>query len=147
MASRLARVGGVRRHAAPQLCGGPEGRPELWEISYDPAAEPIHDGVHDYRMGESIAKPGGRAPHPLEEPLDDFFFDQTYHHVLGATRPASLRAEGATAQVVNLNIRRKVADLPIAGMPHLGSGITFAWNGTTVLASPNLGAAPLTWWT
>jgi hypothetical protein len=23
-------------------------------------------------------------------------------------------------------------------MPHLGSGITFAWNGTTVLASPNL---------
>ena len=36
-------------------------------------------------------------------------------------------------------MRRKVADLPIAGMPHLGSGITFAWNGTTVLASPNLG--------
>ncbi len=23
-------------------------------------------------------------------------------------------------------------------MPHLGSGITFAWQGTTVLASPNL---------
>jgi hypothetical protein len=40
--------------------------------------------------------------------------------------------------VVNLDIRRKVAALPIAGMPHLGSGITFAWNGTTVLASPNL---------
>ena len=59
--------------------------------------------------------------------------------MLGATRPRqSAQAEGATAQVVNLNIRRKVADLPIAGMPHLGSGITFAWNGTTVLASPNL---------
>jgi hypothetical protein len=40
--------------------------------------------------------------------------------------------------VVNLDVRRKIADLPIAGMPHLGSGITFAWNGTTVLASPNL---------
>ena len=116
--------------------------PELWEISYDPAAEPIHDGyVHDYRMGESIAKPGfqGVRRTPLEEPLDDFFFDQTYTYVLGATRPRqSAQAEGATAQVVNLNIRRKVADLPIAGMPHLGSGITFAWNGTTVLASPNL---------
>jgi hypothetical protein len=40
--------------------------------------------------------------------------------------------------VVDLDARRKVADLPIAGMPHLGSGITFAWNGRTVLASPNL---------
>lgn len=40
--------------------------------------------------------------------------------------------------MVNLDIRRKIADLAIAGMPHLGSGITFAWKGATVLASPNL---------
>ncbi|MBO9676788.1 MAG: c-type cytochrome [Acidovorax sp.] len=116
--------------------------PELWEISYDPKAEPIHDGlVHDYKMGEAIAKPGylGVRRTPLSEPLDDFFFDQSYRHVLGATRPKSGTDERASAQVVNLDIRRKVADLPIAGMPHLGSGITFAWNGTTVLASPNLG--------
>jgi mono/diheme cytochrome c family protein len=114
--------------------------PELWEIAYDPAAEPIHDGlVHDYKMGEAIAKPGylGVRRTPLDEPLDDFFFDQGYRHVLGATRPKT--AEGAaTAQVVNLDIRRKVADLPLAGMPHLGSGITWPWRGTTVLASPNL---------
>lgn len=113
--------------------------PELWEISYDPQAEPIHDGlVHDYKMGESIAKPGflGVRRTPLTEPLDDFFFDQDYRHVLGATRPKS---DGSpSAQVVNLDIRRRIADLPLAGMPHLGSGITFAWNGTTVLASPNL---------
>lgn len=113
--------------------------PELWEISYDPKAEPIHDGlVHDYKMGEAIAKPGflGVRRTPLDEPLDDFFFDQSYRHVLGATRPKS---DGSpSAQVVNLDIRRRVAALPLAGMPHLGSGITFAWNGTTVLASPNL---------
>lgn len=122
--------------------------PELWEISYNPKAEPIYDGlVHDYKMGESIAKPGflGVRRTPLEEPLDDFFFDQSYRHVLGATRPKDVSASGpktgdgaATAQVVNLDARRKIADLPIAGMPHLGSGITFAWNGSTVLASPNL---------
>lgn len=114
--------------------------PEIWEISYDPQAGPIHDGlVHDYKMGESIAKPGylGVRRTPLSEPLDDFFFDQSYRHVLGATRPK--QGAGASAQVVNLDARTKVADLPIAGMPHLGSGITFAWNGTTVLASPNLG--------
>lgn len=114
--------------------------PELWEISYNPKADPIYDGlVHDYKMGEAIAKPGflGVRRTPLDEPLDDFFFDQSYRHALGATRPKT--GDGAaTAQVVNLDARRKIADLPIAGMPHLGSGITFAWNGSTVLASPNL---------
>ena len=113
--------------------------PELWEISYDPKVEPIFDGlVHDYKMGEGVAKPGllGVRRTKLDEPLDDFYFDQSYRHALGATRP---RADGApNAQVVNLDVRRKIAELPIAGMPHLGSGITFAWNGTTVLASPNL---------
>ena len=116
--------------------------PEVWEISYDPKAPPIYDGlVHDYKMGEAIAKPGyqGVRRTPLDEPLDDFFFDQDYRHVLGSTRPKTGAGDGApTAQVVNLDVRRKIAELPIAGMPHLGSGITFAWNGTTVLASPNL---------
>ncbi|QNP50347.1 nitrite reductase [Diaphorobacter aerolatus] len=121
--------------------------PEIWEISYDLKAEPIHDGlVHDYKMSEAIARPGylGVRRALVDEPLDDFFFDQGYRHVLGATRAKRDEADGsrnnqATAQVVNLDVRRKIADLPLAGMPHLGSGITFAWNGTTVLASPNLG--------
>ncbi|MFM2057382.1 MAG: hypothetical protein RLY71_1767 [Pseudomonadota bacterium] len=112
---------------------------ELWEISYDPKAEPIHDGyVHDYKMGEAIAKPGylGVRRTLLDEPLDDFFFDQSYRNALGASRPG---ADGqAHAQVVNLDVRRKIADLPLAGMPHLGSGITFDWQGRRVLASPNL---------
>ncbi|QIL43699.1 cytochrome C oxidase Cbb3 [Acidovorax sp. HDW3] len=116
--------------------------PELWEISYDKKAAPIYDGyVHDYKMGEALPKPGylGVRRTPLDEPLDDFFFDQSYRHALGATRPKAGAAASASAQVVNLDVRRKIADLPIAGMPHLGSGITFAWKGTTVLASPNLG--------
>jgi len=94
---------------------------ELWEISYDPAT----------KMGfQSVRRT------LLDEPLDDFFFDQGYQHVLGATRP---KIDGQpSAQVVNLDARKKIAELPIAGMPHLGSGITWAWNGTTVLASPNL---------
>jgi mono/diheme cytochrome c family protein/DNA-binding beta-propeller fold protein YncE len=119
---------------------------ELWEISYDPKAEDIFDGlVHDYRMREGISKPGflGVKRTRLEEPLDDFFFDQGYVNVLGATRAkppdAGAPAEAKpSAQVINLDVRRRIAELPIAGMPHLGSGITFAWNGTTVLASPNL---------
>ena len=120
---------------------------ELWEISYDPKAEDIHDGlVHDFRMGEGLGKRGflGIKRTQLEQPLDDFFFDQGYAHVLGATRPkeagdgAGTAAHAPTAQVINLDVRRRIATLPIAGMPHLGSGITFAWNGTTVMMSPNL---------
>ncbi|HEX6362022.1 MAG TPA: cytochrome D1 domain-containing protein [Albitalea sp.] len=112
---------------------------EVWEIPYDPKAEPIHDGlVHDFRLKESLPVPGflGVRRTLLDEPLDDFFFDQGYAHVIGATRP---RADGApSARVVNLDVRRAIAGLPLPGMPHLGSGITFRWRDTTVLASPNL---------
>lgn len=113
--------------------------PELWEISYDPGAAPVFDGlVHDHRMGEGLARQGylGVRRTPLEEPLDDFFFDDAYRHAFGTTRAG---ADGSTAaQVVNLDIRRRVATVPLSGMPHLGSGITFDWNGTRVMATTNL---------
>jgi DNA-binding beta-propeller fold protein YncE len=108
--------------------------PELWEVSYDDAAAPIYPGlVHDYQMGEGMAIPGHLNPRrtPLETVLDDFFFDQGYDHLIGASR------EGK-GQVVNLDAHRKIADLPLPGMPHLGSGITWPWQGRDILATPNL---------
>ncbi|MEJ6000321.1 cytochrome D1 domain-containing protein [Paucibacter soli] len=97
---------------------------ELWELSYDAAA---------------MRKPAELTPQrtALDEPLDDFFFDDSYAHVLGAARP---RADGTAmlGQVVNLDARRKISSLPIAGMPHLGSGISFDWQGRRLMASPNL---------
>ena len=108
--------------------------PELWEVSYDDNAAPIYPGlVHDYKMAEAIAIPGKLNPRrtPLENVLDDFFFDQSYVYLIGASR------EGK-GQVVNLDIRRKIADLALSGMPHLGSGITWEWRGRQVLATPNL---------
>jgi mono/diheme cytochrome c family protein/DNA-binding beta-propeller fold protein YncE len=129
--------------------------PELWEISYNPKAEPIHDGyVHDFRMGEAIAKSGylGIRRTPLSQPLDDFFFDPSYRYVIGAGRPADtarLATPASTAsappteaepsaQVINLDARQRVASLPLPGMPHLGSGISFQHQGRAVLATPNL---------
>lgn len=108
--------------------------PELWEISYDDNSPPIFEGlVHDYKMAEGIAIPGKLNPKrtPLEVKLDDFFFDQSYTNLIGASR------DGA-AQVINLNIRRKVADLELTGMPHLGSGITWELDGKSLMATPNL---------
>lgn len=112
---------------------------ELWEISYDRAALPVVDGpADDQRMAEAMAKPGYLDVHRtlLEEPLDDFFFDQPYRHAIGTARAA---ADGnAPAQVVNLDTRRRVASVPLGGMPHLGSGITFEWRDTRVLATTDL---------
>ncbi len=114
--------------------------PEVWEISYDPKAAPVADGfVHDYRMGEGDFKPGQFTPRRiyLTDYLDDFFFTQSYDELMGTSRDTN------RGQVINLDASRKVADLDIAGMPHLGSGITWPWKdagGITrnVMASPNL---------
>ena len=109
--------------------------PELWEISYDPNAAPVFDGfVHDFKMAEGLSHPGFLHPRRtrLEEPLDDFFFDQAYQNVMGAGRA------GGSGQVVNLNAHQKIASLDLPGMPHLGSGITWQRQGTTVMVSPNL---------
>ncbi len=109
--------------------------PEVWEIPYSPDHEPIFQGyVHDYRMGEGLAEKG---PFPvrrikLDDVLDDFFFDQKYEHLIGAAR------EGKGGQVVNLVVGRKIADIDLPGLPHLGSGITWEYEGKPVMATPNL---------
>jgi mono/diheme cytochrome c family protein/DNA-binding beta-propeller fold protein YncE len=109
--------------------------PEVWELTYDPKAPPVYEGyVHDYRHGEGVAAQG---PFPvrrivLDDVLDDFFFDQKYDHLIGASR------EGGKGQVVNLNVRRRIATVELPGLPHLGSGITWQWKGTPVLATTNL---------
>lgn len=86
---------------------GFERLPELWEISYDRAAAPIFDGlVHDYRMAEAIAAPGflGVRRTPLEAPFAARAVDAAGRSILGA---------GAAAlDVVNLDVRRRIASLP-----------------------------------
>lgn len=92
--------------------------PEIWELPYAKGA-PVEVGRTE-----------------LADILDDFYFDDSYTHVFGATRPDGNGV--GKGQVVNLNERRKIADLDIPGMPHLGSGIAFNYQGKRVLATPNL---------
>jgi mono/diheme cytochrome c family protein len=109
--------------------------PELWEISYDPKAEPVAEGlVHDYQFKEGAFRSPYLRPRriALDAVLDDFFFTQNYANVIGASR------EAARGQVVNLDVRHKIADLDLSGMPHLGSGITWQRDGRWVMATPNL---------
>lgn len=108
--------------------------PEVWELSYDESAPPVYAGlVHDFRMGEGIVVPGPFAPIRirLEDYLDDFFFSSSYEYLIGASR------EGR-GQIVDLDVKRKIASVDLPGMPHLGSGITWNYQGRPVLATPNL---------
>ncbi|HLS87757.1 MAG TPA: cytochrome D1 domain-containing protein [Burkholderiales bacterium] len=109
--------------------------PEIWEISYDPNAEPIPTGlVHDFRLREGAFVPGYLHPRRtlLDDVLDDFFFTPGYAEVVGASRG------GTQGQVVNLDVRRPVAKVDLPGLPHLGSGISWEREGRRVMATPNL---------
>ncbi|HPR07233.1 MAG TPA: cytochrome D1 domain-containing protein, partial [Denitromonas sp.] len=115
--------------------------PEVWEISYDPAVEDIPVGlIHDFKYKEGAFLRGYLNPRrtPLADILDDFFFTQDYSELIGATRA------GKKGQVVHLDVRKKIADLDLGGMPHLGSGITWEWHGHTMMASPNLEEGKIT---
>jgi mono/diheme cytochrome c family protein/DNA-binding beta-propeller fold protein YncE len=111
--------------------------PEIWEISYadEPRAGFAGGWIHDHRADSGDAAPVERFPVrriQLDDYLDDFFFDQDYLMVIGASR------DGGRGQVVDLDTARKIATLDIPGMPHLGSGITWERDGHTVMATPNL---------
>jgi len=87
--------------------------PEVWEIM------PTEPGFPVRRIR-------------LQRVLDDFFFDQSYSLLIGADRAQQ------GGQVIDLDTGGTVAQLPLDGMPHLGSGITWEYQGRPVMATPNL---------
>jgi len=111
--------------------------PEIWEVATDPNAPPVYAGfVHSHEKGMIEALPSAQGLFALRrievpEPLDDFFFDPPYRNLIGSAR------EGR-AVVVNLTVGRDIKQLDLPGLPHLGSGISWEWNGRPVLATPHL---------
>ena len=73
----------------------------------------------------------------LNEPLDDFFFSPDYRFLIGAARASE------KGVVIDLNIGSEVATLPLGGMPHLGSGISWVRDGRRVMATPHLKEAAI----
>ena len=101
---------------------------EVWEIPYGNGPSEQH-GTRDEAPDASKFQV---RRIPLDDYLDDFFFDQSYENLIGAARNAK------NGQVVSLEVGRKTADIDLPGMPHLGSGITWQHGNTPILASPNL---------
>lgn len=86
--------------------------PEAWEIQ-------VEEGEAQVRRMKT------------ETHLDDFFFDPEYEHLIGAAR------DGKHGHVIDLDTGDTVATLPLPGMPHLGSGITWEYEGQRVMATPH----------
>lgn len=112
--------------------------PELWELSYDPRAEPIYDGfVHDYRMGEGIAIPGFLNPRrtKLESPLQGLVFDRSHAFVLGR---AGAGADGrAQLHLVQLDVRRVIARFAVAGDPDMSAARALDGIGRSEIRVPD----------
>jgi mono/diheme cytochrome c family protein len=112
--------------------------PEIWEVAFTEDGGPYSEGfVHNNENGmeEAMGVEKGlfaRRRVDVSAPLDDFFFSPDYRELIGANR------EGETGVVVNLDVGREIASLPLPGMPHLGSGISWERNGHRVVAIPHL---------
>ena len=112
--------------------------PEIWEIATNPNADPVYEGyVHSHERGMVEALPSSKGLFArrrivVSEPIDDFFFDPEYRNLVGTAR------DGSRGVVVNLIVGREIAELPLPGMPHLGSGISWLRNGRRVMATPHL---------
>ena len=108
---------------------------QVWEISYEDNPPAGFSGwVHDYRKESGDADPLLSFPVrkiKVNDYLDDFFFNQSYDLIIGASRDSK-------GQVVNLDLGRVTHRIDLDGMPHLGSGITWEYKGKTILATPNL---------
>ncbi len=108
---------------------------EIWELNYSdtPPLGFSANWNHDYRKdsGDTIDTPFPIKRRPIEGYLDDFFFDQEYARLVGSSR------EGGT-RVFDLDLGRVTHTLDLEGMPHLASGITWPYQDTTVLATPNI---------
>lgn len=87
---------------------------EVWEFSYldNPSFVPRRILADDY--------------------LDDFSFTPDYRYLLATSR----KAKGG--QVIDMELGKTISEIPLPGMPHLGSGIYWQRGEQQVFATPNI---------
>lgn len=123
---------------------------EVWELPYsDKGGVEVFKGwAHDYKNESKaenwkydLSKESEKFPIrriKTDDYLNDFFFDPEYINLIGTARNSH------NGQVINLDTKKKVASIGLTGMPHLGSGITWSYQGKEVFASPNIKEGKIT---
>jgi hypothetical protein len=112
---------------------------EVWEISYDEKAEDIYDGlVHDFRMGEGVPVRGFLNPRRslLPEPLSSPSLDADQSQLLGNAGPGG---PGGRAQVLNLDVRKRIALLDGVQAPQAAAAAAWASGNRSLLLMPRAG--------
>ncbi|MCV6574246.1 MAG: nitrite reductase [Cohaesibacter sp.] len=92
---------------------------EVWDI----ASQKAKDGSRELFDLRRISVP---------EPLDDFFFDQSYTQLMGSAR------DGKTGMAIDMADGSVLGRIKLPGFPHLGSGISWKWGNKRVMATPHL---------
>jgi hypothetical protein len=117
--------------------------PELWEISYDPNAEPIFQGlVHDYRQREGIAEPGFLNPRRtrLDTHVRDPGFDSS--HAFVVARAPDLADGQAVIYLVQLDVRKTIAVFTLRGDPDTAAVRRVRREGREILEVPDRQGGP-----
>ena len=117
--------------------------PQVWEISLDPHAEPLYQGlVHDFRMGEGVAEPGflGARRMRMPAPLPVSTLDATGSYLLG--RAADSASGRAVLHLVHLDVRRSIARFECDADPDLTAARPGQREGRAVLIVPDRRAGP-----
>lgn len=90
------------------------GLEEWWELSWDPQAPPVFDGlVHDYRMGEAIAAAG--FLHPRRIPLPARDGRPVTLEAAPEGQPWAVGVQGDALLIVHLDVRRSVLRTELPG--------------------------------
>ena len=92
--------------------------PEIWEVSIDPKAPDIHQGlVHDFRMGESVPERGflGVRRTRLDAAVPAIALDASGAYATGCRADSPIGQ--CTLVLVHLDVRRKIAQFSLAGIP------------------------------
>ncbi|MBL8518794.1 MAG: hypothetical protein JNM76_17650 [Betaproteobacteria bacterium] len=98
-----------------------EALPEVWEISIDPKAPDLYQGlVHDFRMGEGVPERGylGVRRTRLDAPLPEFVLDGTGAYVLGCRVDSPVGQ--CSLMLLHLDVRRRIGQFALQGKPDLG---------------------------
>ncbi|VAX11066.1 Nitrite reductase associated c-type cytochorome NirN [hydrothermal vent metagenome] len=112
---------------------------EVWEMSYEvPPPMGFGKWMHDYRenAGENSGFDRSKDLFPvrrikLKSRLDNLFLNSTNELMVGSSR-------AGTVQIIDLDLGRVMHVLELPGMPHPGSGVSWIYQGRTILAIPNL---------
>ena len=111
---------------------------EIWEIFYKDNPLPVYNGLmHDFRLGEGLAKQQGRFP-ISQIKVNDWSDECLDNLVFYPASDSLIIRNGKQLQVLQMDARRKIAEMELTDSPNLGISVIWNENNIPLLATANL---------